>query len=163
MLSETQNLYERETYCLACKYLDMFFMKGQRVQKNAFQALGLACLVLAAKVNQRRVPSISFQVFDRDQIFNFEKSLLQIFKFRVNPTTYASLTQSLLYYWDHFLSENNPFQTIKYYEPGVQSLRRVRSIMETLDCIDLGIILGYFSSPQFGYSFELSRFLCFLY
>lgn len=51
MLSETQNLYERETYCLACKYLDMFFMKGQKVQKNAFQALGLACLVLAARVN----------------------------------------------------------------------------------------------------------------
>lgn len=35
--------------------------------------------------------------------------------------------------------------------------------METLDCIDLGKVLGYFSSPQFGYSFKLSRFLCFLY
>ena len=80
----------------------MFFMKGQRVQRNAFQALGLACLILAAKVNERRVPSISFQVFDRNQIFNFERSLLEIFNFRVNPATYVSLTQSLLYYWDHY-------------------------------------------------------------
>lgn len=104
MLSETQNLYERETYCHASKYLDMFFMRGQRVQRNAFQALGLACLILAAKVNERRVPSISFQVFDRNQIFNFEKSLLLILNYRLNPVTYISLTQCLLLYWDNYLA-----------------------------------------------------------
>jgi hypothetical protein len=51
MLSETQNIYERETYAMASKFLDMFFSKGYKVQKNLFQVLGIACLILATKVN----------------------------------------------------------------------------------------------------------------
>jgi hypothetical protein len=47
---ETQNLYLRETYATASKYLDMFFTKGGKVPRSAFQTLGIACLALAAKV-----------------------------------------------------------------------------------------------------------------
>lgn len=69
-------MYERETYAYASRFLDMFFSKGHKVPRSSFQVLGIACLILAAKVNERRVPSISFQVFDRNQIFSFEKGLL---------------------------------------------------------------------------------------
>lgn len=38
----------------------MYFSKGYKVGKDSFQAFGIACLILAAKVNERRTPSISF-------------------------------------------------------------------------------------------------------
>lgn len=56
---------------MASRYLDMFFSKQHKVPRNSFQALGIACLMLASKVVERRMPSISFQVFDKNQIFAF--------------------------------------------------------------------------------------------
>lgn len=119
MLSETYKIYERETYCQASRFLDMFFMRGFRIQRNVFQCLGIACLILAAKNNERRVPSISYQVFDRTQIYNFEKQLLSSFNYRLNPVTYISLCNILFFYWDNYDTEKNPYKPIKYLKEGL--------------------------------------------
>lgn len=80
----------------------MFFSKLQKVPKNCFQALGIACLILAAKNEERRLPNISFQVFDLKQIFDFEIKLFHLFKYKVNPVTYICLAELLFYYWDNY-------------------------------------------------------------
>lgn len=49
----------------------MFFAQKQKVLKQEFQLLGLACLILASKIVESRIPAISFQVFNKDKIFGF--------------------------------------------------------------------------------------------
>jgi len=41
----------RDTYALACYYVDLYFMKRNSIQLDDFQNLGLAALILAAKNN----------------------------------------------------------------------------------------------------------------
>jgi hypothetical protein len=44
----------------------MYFNHLQKIPKNKFQILGIACLILAAKVIERRIPNISFKIFNKN-------------------------------------------------------------------------------------------------
>jgi len=68
MFELTNCRFYRETYAVASKYLDMFFAKGNDVEINSLQTLGISCFVLAAKVVESRVPPISFDAFNRKDI-----------------------------------------------------------------------------------------------
>ena len=81
----------RETYALTSKYLDLYMGRDTTIKINSFQTLGLACFVLAAKVIEHRSPAISFDVFDKKEILNFEKKILFALQFKVLPLTYVSL------------------------------------------------------------------------
>lgn len=69
----------------------MFFTQKQKILKQDFQLLGLACLILASKIVESRIPAISFQVFSKDKIFGFEQALMRAFSFKLNPVTYIQV------------------------------------------------------------------------
>ena len=65
--------------------------KDPSIKINIFQTVGLACFVLAAKVVEHRLPAISFDVFDKKEILNFEKKIFFALQFKILPLTYVSV------------------------------------------------------------------------
>lgn len=65
MMQEASRRNYRETYATASKYLDLYFAEGQTISRQSFQSLGLACFILASKIVERRIPLISYKIFDR--------------------------------------------------------------------------------------------------
>ena len=102
-------------------------MQQQRVSKQEFQLLGLACLILASKVVESRVPAISFQVFSRDKIFAFEQSLMRTFSFKLNPVTYIQIAEALLHCWDTYFKKVNAFKKIIYFRDLKSCVERSRA------------------------------------
>jgi hypothetical protein len=53
----------RETYALACKYLDLYFLNGGQIELEDYQDLVISCLVIACKMLEGRGPLVSSEVF----------------------------------------------------------------------------------------------------
>lgn len=54
------------------------------------------------------------------------------------PMTYVTLSDLLLHYWDSYDPIFHPFQEVKFFLEESSSIRRMRILMETFDCMDLG-------------------------
>lgn len=56
----------RETCTLACTLVDLYFLHQGQVVVSEFQNLVLGCLILAAKLREAKLPTISYNIFNRE-------------------------------------------------------------------------------------------------
>lgn len=54
--------------------------------------------------------------------------MLNLFSFRVNPVTYVSIAEYLLFLWDGFASRSKIFADLKYFKDHYSSIKRCRTI-----------------------------------
>jgi len=127
----------RETYTLAGNLVDLYFAKGGHIEIVAFQNLVIACLILACKIKEGRMPTISFDIFSRDELLNLEKRVAKRLTYKLTPVTYHGVAERLIYLWDCFtLQKKLPYPALAGQQEGVNL--RVRGFYEELDCAFMG-------------------------
>lgn len=78
----------RETCALACCLLDLYFLRGGVVAVQDFQNLAIACLILAAKLREGKFPTISFNIFSKEELLLCEKRVARRLSYCLNPPTH---------------------------------------------------------------------------
>ena len=61
----------RDTLALACTLVDLYFLHGGFSQVEEFQSLAIGCLILAMKIQEGKFPTISFNVFSKEELLNW--------------------------------------------------------------------------------------------
>lgn len=84
-------------------------MKGRNIRRQDFQCLGISCLILATKFQERRIPIISLSPEDKVKIFELEIELLRLFEFRLNALTYDTIAEIMMKFWDNFKEKDAGF------------------------------------------------------
>ena len=97
----------RKTSCLAATYIDLFLNRGGVVSKPEISSLGLACLLLANKMDQVLEIPVDCGVFSIEEVLSLEEDFCQRMNYRLNPVTYVDLMEELLLNWNRFASRHS--------------------------------------------------------
>lgn len=143
---------KRESYYLACNYVDRFLSLRPGCQRAEFQLLGLAAIVIAAKVEEICTPKLTDFAksadsgFSQDQIKEMERRILRTLSWRLVPPTvfnWMSLAMSL---WDDYLLSLAPdlqeAELVLFKQASQPSYRRYRETLQILDaaCLDADML-----------------------
>lgn len=129
----------RETYTLAGNLVDLYFAKGGHVEITAFQNHVIACLIIACKIKEGRMPTISYDTFSREELLSLERKIAKRLTYMLTPVTYYSVAERLVYLWDYFVSQNRlAYRPLASKQEGVNL--EVRRFYEELDCAFMGTL-----------------------
>jgi len=100
MLECERQKYMRETCVLACRYIDLYFLHGGKVNPEDFQTMAISCLILASKLNESRYPAVSPKSFTAEELSTWELSIVHHLKYRLHPCTHVLFAQRIIILWN---------------------------------------------------------------
>jgi hypothetical protein len=86
----------RETFYLACYYINLYLDKTRNVTKKDFQLVGTAALFLACKMEESNSPCLKVFIiatnngYTKEEILEMERSISRTLSWNLNPITINS-------------------------------------------------------------------------
>jgi len=105
----SQFAFKRATFHLAVTLIDIAMSRIENLHASKFQLVGITALVIAAKQEEIRIPSLSMYTFttenayDISEIISFEQKMLEIVNWKTNFPTQATWGNLITFKWDLWL------------------------------------------------------------
>lgn len=143
---------KRETYHLACTYVDRYLSLHSNCPRAEFQLLGLAALVIAAKAEEICTPKLSDFAksadcgFSLEQIKVMERKVLKALCWRIFPPTVFNWINLAMTLWDDYLlsisADVDENDLVLFKHANQSSYRRYRETLQVLDaaCLDVDVL-----------------------
>ncbi|CAG9311474.1 unnamed protein product [Blepharisma stoltei] len=118
-------MLKRETFYMALSYVDRILSKLKNIKKEEFQLLGVACLNIAAKIEEIYPPKLSDWVsscnsgYSSKAIKMTEKFVLQQLTWLTYPATSYNWLNWLMSQWDDFIEYHFscvPYNSLKDFD-----------------------------------------------
>ena len=75
--------------------------------------MAIACLMLARKQHEGKLPTVSYNVFSKESLLQWERKVVKRLEFQLCPPTYFTFAQHVAIKWDLFPSkEKNSLKKI---------------------------------------------------
>lgn len=101
--------FKRDTFHYAVNYIDRFLSKIQDASKRSLQLIGVACLSIAAKLEEISIPKAEEYIkatensYKESEFIAMEKYILKILKWDILPITINTWLNWYLCQWDLFI------------------------------------------------------------
>lgn len=108
----SQLQFKRKTYYTCVNLIDLYFSKSI-VNTNKIQLIGLTCLFISAKNEERFIPKISIftmiceEFYSKNEIFDQEAIILKALKWKIQYTNLCDLGNLLTAQWDTVVKDYN--------------------------------------------------------
>lgn len=124
----------RDTLALACTYLDIYFLMGGYCSTENIQSLSIACLILAMKVQEGKFPTISFNVFSKEELLGWQQRVAKRLQYLLNPPTYITFAEQITLKWTKLILDKTNYKSLVQRDCLKANLP-LRCFYEQLDCI----------------------------
>lgn len=101
--------FSRDTFHLACNYVDRFLSAKKNVTKNNLQLIGLTCLYAASKMEEVQMRCVSdylasaCNIYSEEMLKSCEIEIITLLDFRLNPPTLNMWSNWYMIQWDNFI------------------------------------------------------------
>lgn len=141
--------FKRITFHLAVKLVDLYIWKNS-IEPNKLQLLGVTSIFLSSKMEEispKSVSQLAFTTGDaytKHEILDFEKKMLNTFKWKINFQTCLTWTNYITSKWDSWLFyqiQNNPNLCILPYFRNRTNNLNYFPLLNFYHCLDLSSLL----------------------
>lgn len=104
----------RETFYMACNYVDRYLEITQDVLRKDIQLIGLTCLYISSKMEEIQMRCVSdylasaCDIYSETQMKDCEIEIISKLEFKLNPPTLNLWVNLFMIQWDNFIS-SDPF------------------------------------------------------
>ena len=101
--------FSRDTFHLACNYVDRFLSAKKNVTKNNLQLIGLTCLYAASKMEEVQMRCVSdylasaCNIYSEEMLKTCEIEIITVLDFKLNPPTLNMWSNWYMIQWDNFV------------------------------------------------------------
>ena len=133
-------MFTRDTFSLAMCYMDLYIWKKELIQKDHLQAIGFACMTIAAKMEESKMPCTVPTLFEDGDINLFELDICNTLNFNLNPDTHIYWANLMMTSWDDYVQENlQECSMCRYFSSSQFSFTLNREVYDILDSVTLHI------------------------
>lgn len=103
----------RDTFHMACNYVDRFLQLTPNVPKDQLQLIGLTCLYIASKMEEVQMRNVNdylssaCNIYTEDQMMRCEIEIITGLDFRLNPPTLNLWANWYMNQWDNFIMSDS--------------------------------------------------------
>ena len=103
----------RDTFHMACNYVDRFLQVVPKIPKDQLQLIGLTCLYIASKMEEVQMRNVNdylssaCNIYTEQQMMNCEIQIITKLDFKLNPPTLNLWANWYMNQWDNFIISDN--------------------------------------------------------
>lgn len=103
----------RDTFHMACNYVDRFLQLTPNVPKDRLQLIGLTCLYIASKMEEVQMRNVNdylssaCNIYTEEQMMRCEIEIITRLDFRLNPPTLNLWANWYMNQWDNFIMSDS--------------------------------------------------------
>lgn len=162
----------RDTFHMACNYVDRFLQITPNVPKDQLQLIGLTCLYIASKMEEVQMRNVNdylssaCNIYTEEQMMGCEIEIITVLDFRLNPPTLNLWANWYMNQWDNFVMSDSFVQehpmikdsriVAQFKQGNEDSYNLYREFMQYLGrdifCVSFGCLFGeWFGFGVFEY------------
>lgn len=89
--------------------MDLYLYRKGHCEVEDIQIVAIACLMVARKHQEGKLPTISFNIFSKEALQQWERKVVKRLEYQLCPPTYNTYAEHIVLKWDLFPSREGRF------------------------------------------------------